>query len=85
MTVAEAIAKSKQHIGELLPELGANLQLEELETPPFGSKWRFTFSAILPSTSGANVSQLLKSRRVSKTVEIDSETGDLLALKNAAV
>ena len=87
MTVPEAIDVAKEHLALVLPEYATTaVHLEELETPPFGSKWRFTFSMNL-LTQGADLSlgQLVRSRRVSKSVEIDPQTGDLLAVKNAAV
>ncbi len=86
MTVPEAVDVAKKHLHTILPEFaGVNLQLEELETPPFGSKWRFTFSGVFPvPTNALSFSDIVRGRRISKSVEIDPETGDLLAVKNAA-
>jgi hypothetical protein len=86
MTVAEGVDVAKRHLSSIIPELSdAPLQLEELETPPYASTWRFTFSAVLQQQNdGQTLVQLLRSRRVSKLVEIDRETGFLLAVKNAA-
>ena len=86
LTLQEAIDKAKNYLATVLPEVPASsVQLEELETPPFGSKWRFTFSASLPVTSNAiSLADALRARRISKSVEIDPESGDLLAIKNIA-
>ena len=85
MTVPEAIEAAKGHLTVVLPELNDELQLEELETPPFKSTWRFTFSTTLPNSAPATtLAQLVRGRRISKSVEIDSETGALLAVKNVA-
>ena len=84
MTVPEAIDVAKGHLAIVLPEFTGALQLEELETPPAGPKWRFTFSATLPTASNATLMQVLRGRRIEKTVEIDPETGALLAVKNVA-
>ncbi len=88
MTVPDAIEVAKKHLMSVLPDYAAgNLQLEELEVPPFGSRWRFTFSAISPSaSSGAatNLAEMLRGRRVVKSVEIEAESGQLVSVKNAA-
>ena len=87
MTVPEAVEVAKKHLVSILPDLaGAYLQLEELEAPPYGSKWSFTFSAMLPTGGGpaSTLSEVLRGRRVSKAVQLDSETGALISVKNAA-
>jgi hypothetical protein len=85
MTVPEAIDIAKRHLVSTLPEFSeTSPQLEELETPPSGSKWKFTFSGSFPVSPDASLAQLLRGRRVSKLVEIDPETGDLLAVRNTA-
>ena len=85
MTVPEAVSLAKTRLAKVMPTFSADaLQLEELETPPFGNKWRFTFVAMLPAMSGSSLAEIARGRRIAKTVEIDSETGDLLAVKNAA-
>lgn len=86
MTVPEAVDVAKKHLETVLPEFAdAVLQLEELDTPPSGSKWRFTFSGTFPQSSRTmDLAEILRGRRVSKSVEIDRETGVLLAVKNAA-
>jgi hypothetical protein len=85
MTVPEAIDIAKHHLSTTLPEFSDTpVQLEELETPPYGSKWRFTFSASLPVTGNAiNFAEVMRGRRISKSVEIDPSDGALLAVKNA--
>ena len=88
MTVPEAVEVARQHLVTIIPEYAeANLQLEELETSPFSSKWSFTFSATKSGAANNTVSlaQVIRGRLVYKAVEIDSETGALLAVKNASV
>jgi hypothetical protein len=88
MTVPEAIERAKQHLVTVLPEYaGVHLQLEELETPPSPSKWSFTFSATFPlaSNHASNLADVLRGRRISKSVQIDPESGALVAVKNASV
>lgn len=89
MTVPDAIEVARNHLVTVLPDYAkADLQLEELETPPSGSRWSFTFSAILPATAGnyaANLAEVLRGRRVSKSVQIDAESGSLVSVKNATV
>jgi len=87
MTVAEAATRAKGHLVEMMPELGNDsLKLEELETPPSSSRWRFVFSAtptvdVSPVQIGGSI---LDFRRVAKTVEIEREDGTLVAVKNVA-
>ena len=89
MTVSDAIEVARKHLVTVLPDYAkADLQLEELETPPFGSNWSFTFSATLPVSGGsyaANLAEVLRGRRVSKAVQIDAESGSLVSVKNATV
>jgi hypothetical protein len=86
MTVSEAAETAKKHLKALLPELAsADVRLEELEVPPYANRWRFTFSATIPTPVGASLTQVLTSRgRISKLIEMDPETGDLISMKNAA-
>ena len=85
MTVPEALEIAKEHLATLFPEIsGEALQLEELEVPPFGNKWRFVFSSTLAPRGSATLAQVMSQRRVTKSVEIDPENGALLALKNVA-
>jgi hypothetical protein len=87
MTVPEAVEVARQHLITILPEYAeANLQLEELETPPFSSKWSFTFSATKTGAARDTVSlaQIVRGRLVYKSVQIDSDTGALLSVKNAS-
>ena len=87
MTVAEAAARAKGHLVEVMPELGNDsLKLEELETPPSSSRWRFVFSATptVEASPGQVLGSILDFRRVAKTVEIEREDGALIAVKNVA-
>lgn len=87
MTIPEAVEVAKQHLVSVMPDYAASsLQLEELEVPPFGTRWTFTFSAVSPSASngqGINLAEILRGRRMVKSVEIESESGQLVAVKNA--
>lgn len=86
MTVLEGIEIAKKNLIEVLPEMAHGpLQLEELETPPYASRWRFTFSTILaPANTTGSLAEVLRSRRIAKQVEIDTESGSLVAVKNTA-
>ena len=85
MTVPEAVDISKKHLVELLPELRhAEIRLEELDVPPYGNKWKFTFSAMSLPSSATSLGSVLRSVRIAKSVEIDPESGSLLSMKNAA-
>lgn len=85
MTVSEGVEVAKKHLVEILPTLSEDaLELEELETPPFGSTWRFTFTTMLSGVhDGTILSKVIASRRIAKSVEIDSQSGALLAVRNA--
>jgi len=88
MTVTEGVELARQHLVSVLPDYEVSgLQLEELETPPAGAKWKFTFSTILPvrSDGGSSLAEILRGRRILKSVEIDSTEGALLSIKNASV
>jgi hypothetical protein len=85
MTVPEGMEVAKKHLEELFPELSkSEIQLEELEVPPFGNRWRFTFSTTLPPKNANTLVQVMSQRRVTKLVEIDPQNGDLIAMKNVA-
>ena len=89
MTVPEAIQIAKKHIVEVMPDLvsaDAAIELDELETPPHGSKWRFTFTVVQPldAKPDSSLMQLLRSRRSTKSVEVDSADGSLIAIRNQA-
>ena len=84
MTIPEAVAVSRKHLIELLPELrDTEIRLEELDVPPYGNKWKFTFSAV-SSPVATTLGAVLRSVRVTKSVEIDPEDGSLLSMRNAA-
>ncbi|WP_198152136.1 hypothetical protein [Granulicella tundricola] len=86
MTIPEAVEIAKKHLVEVMPDLASStIELDELETPPSGSAWRFTFTAIRPSDpNNSNVLELLRSRRSTKSVEVNSVDGSLLAIRNRA-
>ncbi len=85
MTVPEAVEKSKMYLTELRPELvGAEVHLEELDVPPHSTKWSFTFSAMPNLPAESSWGKILRATRISKAVQIDSQTGELLSIKNAA-
>jgi len=87
MTVPEAIVIAKNHLVEVMPDLAsASIELDELETPPHGSKWRFTFTAVQPLVTEPDMSlrELLRPRRSTKSVEVDSSDGSLIAIRNQA-
>ncbi len=85
MTIPEGVEVAKKSLSELLPDIDDTWQLEELETPPYGTNWRFTFTATVnPNTPATGLAAILRSRRVAKQVEIDSQSGSLISIKNAA-
>jgi len=86
MTISEAASKAKEHLVEVMPQLeNDTLRLEELETPPHGTRWRFVFSATPTVTreTSSILSAITSSRRVAKSVEIESTDGSLVAVRNA--
>lgn len=87
MTIPEAATKAKEYLVEIMPELkNDTLQLEELEAPPSGTRWRFVFSATptVSVKSNSLLGTISSFRRVAKTVEIESADGSLVAVRNAA-
>ena len=87
MTVQEAIAKAKEHLAITLPEFaGAEWRLEEIETAARRPTWLLTFTASTDrkTSSDMTLADFIRPFRVSKVVELDSETGDLLAIRNKA-
>jgi len=87
MTAQEAVGKAKAYLKDVLPEYAnAEWQLEELETAADKHTWLFTFSATRQGKSPLNLSieDFLHPYRITKLVEVDSETGELLAIRNKA-
>jgi hypothetical protein len=89
MTVPEAIQIAKRHLVEVMPDLASSsaaIELDELETPPNDSKWRFTFTVVQPLDSKPDMTlfELLRSRRSTKAVVVDGSNGDLIAIHNQA-
>jgi hypothetical protein len=87
LTIPDAIAKARQHLKDALPEYeNASWQLEEAETDN-SARWYFTFSIMVPpksSGSSFNLADLLGGVRLSKSVELEPQTGKLLAIRNRA-
>ena len=86
MTIPEGVEVAKRTLSELLPDVDeTSWRLEELETPPYGTNWRFTFSAIVdPANPASSLAAVLRSRRITKQVEIDTQSGSLISMKNVA-
>ena len=88
LTIPDAIAKARQYLKDVLPETpGASWQLEEVETDN-NARWYFTFTTILPPKSSGgpfNLADLLGGVRQSRSVELEPQTGKLLAIRNKAV
>ncbi|MGC2621557.1 MAG: hypothetical protein WA414_21110, partial [Acidobacteriaceae bacterium] len=87
MTVQEAVGKAKDYLREILPEYSnAEWQLEELETPTHRGSWIFTFSAASEKkpSHAMSIQDYLRPYRVTKVIEVDSDTGDLIAIRNKA-
>lgn len=86
MTIPEAIERARHHLVEVIPDLDqSSVELEELETPPDGSAWRFTFTANRAvDPNDISLQTLLRTRRSSKLVELRSKDGALIAIRNKA-
>jgi hypothetical protein len=87
MTAQDAAERAKVYLKEVLPEYAnAEWHLEELETTVGKRTWLFTFSATSENKHPVDMSleDFLRPYRVTKQVEVDSETGDLLAIRNKA-
>ena len=90
MTVQEGADRARQELVDLFPNLqDADVRLEEAEVPPAGPRWSFTFSAVLPKRDGNDESDrvewLLRPLRQTKAVEINSDTGELIAIRNRSI
>lgn len=86
ITVQEATDAAKKYLTESFPEFAeSGLRLEEIESPLKGGLWTFTFSAAIPGESGGNsLLDALRPRRWQKLVQVESDSGILVAVKNKA-
>ncbi len=85
MTIAAAVEVARTYLTEMFPEFERDtMQLEEIETPPDGKTWSFTFSVFLPPAQGDSLADLLRGRRLTKAVEVDRADGSLLSVRNKA-
>lgn len=87
MTMQEAIEKAQSYLQETLPEYSEGVwRLEEVETPMKGGTWLFTFTTTSEKKLSGNLTfqDFLRPFRVTKLVEVDSRTGELLAIRNKA-
>jgi hypothetical protein len=85
MTVQEGIDKAKGYLQAVLPEYSdLGWQLEEVETAANQEAWSFTFTTTSSRKNSAELTfeDFLRPFRVTKLVEVDAKTGDLLAVRN---
>lgn len=83
MKATKQVGKAREHLVELMPELTERgLHLEEVDT--LGPYWKITFSAaaISPSENSGNLAELLRPRRVQKTVMLQAEDGEFVFVTN---
>jgi hypothetical protein len=84
---SEAVETAKRYLLELFPEAAEQIvRLEEIETPQRGGAWGVTLSITDPRTmENPSLGNLLGlNRRKIKLVELDHESGALLAVTNKA-
>jgi hypothetical protein len=87
LNTQEALEAARKYLNEVFPDFVHNdLRLEELESPLSGGRWRFTFSSATAGEVGSSSSLLdaLRPRRTQKLVELDADSGMLVAVKNKA-
>lgn len=87
LNTQEALSVAKKYLDEVFPDFVHNdLRLEEVESPVRGGLWRFTFSSAIAGEVGSSSSLLdaLRLRRTQKLVEVDADSGMLVAVKNKA-
>lgn len=83
-----AVERGKERLAKLFPEFsGTDVRLEEIETPLSARVWRLTFSASLPNPGEASaenaLAELLRPRRLRRTIELDPDNGQLVSIKAA--
>ena len=78
ITMKQAIAAAEKHLAELFPEAAETLRFEEIER--HGTSLAITFSMTSSSTFGGEFGL----GRVAKVIAVDSETGDLISVKQRA-
>jgi len=87
MTANQAVETAKQYLVELFPETADQIvRLEEIESPERAGAWGVTLSITdpKPSTDQNLASILGLNRKQIKLVELDHDSGALIAVKNKA-
>jgi hypothetical protein len=88
LTASEAVETAKQYLVELFPETANQIvRLEEIESPQRAGSWGITLSITDPDRTNENpnlASLLGLNRKRIKLVELDHDSGALLAVKNRA-
>lgn len=87
MTANQAVETAKKYLVELFPETASQIvRLEEIESPQRAGAWGVTLSITDTQTAeNPNLASLLGlNRKRVKLVELDHDSGALLAVKNKA-
>jgi hypothetical protein len=87
MTANQAVETAKRYLAELFPETADQIvRLEEIESPQRAGVWGVTLSITDTQTaSNPNLASMLGlNRKRVKLVELDHDSGALLAVKNKA-
>lgn len=84
--VEQAVSMAKEELNRLFPAFAAqDLRLEEAETPlSGGARWKLTFSAaVSEEVTGNTLADFVRPRRRRKLVELQENSGALIAIKAA--
>jgi hypothetical protein len=86
LNLSEAVQLAREYLAQSFPEFaGSDLRLEEVESPLQTGAWSFTFSAAVDrEPTGNSLLDSLRTRRVQKLVQVEKDSGFLLAVKNKA-
>lgn len=86
LTVQEGTEIARRYLADSFPDFVANdLRLEEIESPLHAGVWTFTFSsAVHGETSQNSLLQALRMGRRYKLVQVEKDSGFLVAVKNKA-
>jgi hypothetical protein len=86
LSLQEAVDHAKQYLAESFPDFSArDLRLEVVETPLRGGVWALTFSAAISREPNPNsLLEIMSPRRMQKLVEVEKDSGILIAVKNKA-
>jgi hypothetical protein len=86
LDLKDAVKLAENYLTETFPDFAASdLRLEEVESPLQTGAWCFTFSAATnASSTGNSFLDSLRTYRTHKLVQLEKDSGVLLAVKNRA-